>query len=350
MQINLAKLANTADDSAGGITDTQVYVDELLEKVCGAVEYESPDARYIFLQSAKDSTNKAFDGWTEFAYNILKKTARLAEEDTEQKMYTALDELYGKSADSYSRWYLEHDVLVRLEIIKVTHGEIDAEAFIKANTEYNGIRKIAIQNAIEKGDFDLAEKLCLEKVTNETARHEWSRPCEWRYLLFEIYNKEGNIHKKSMKILVDADACPVKEIIVRLAKQRNIPVTMLIDTSHQLNDGYSTVITVDKQADSVDFALMGLLARDDVVVTQDYGLAAMALGKGAKVIHQSGMIYTNDNIDKLLMERHIGAKVRRGGGRTKGPAKRTKVDNERFESAFAKLLEVANAKSQIPTG
>jgi len=130
-----------------------------------------------------------------------------------------------------------------------------------------------------------------------------------------------------MKILVDADACPVKEIIVRLAKRRNIPVTMLIDTSHQLNDGYSTVITVDKQADSVDFTLMGLLTRDDVVVTQDYGLAAMALGKGAKVIHQSGMIYTNANIDKLLMERHIGAKVRRGGGRTKGPGKRTKEDN-----------------------
>jgi len=142
-----------------------------------------------------------------------------------------------------------------------------------------------------------------------------------------------------MKILVDADACPAKEIIVRLAKQRNIPVTMLIDTSHQLNDGYSTVITVDKQADSVDFALMGLLARDDVVVTQDYGLAAMALGKGAQIINQNGMLYTNDNIDKLLMERHIGAKVRRGGGRTKGPAKRTKEDNERFEAAFTKLLD-----------
>ena len=144
-----------------------------------------------------------------------------------------------------------------------------------------------------------------------------------------------------MKILVDADACPVKEIIVRLAKQWQIPVTMLIDTSHQLNDDYSTVITVDKAADSVDYALMGLLARDDVVVTQDYGLAAMVLGKGAKVINQNGMIYTNDNIDKLLMERHIGAKVRRGGGRTKGPAKRTKEDNERFETAFAKLLEMA---------
>ena len=141
-----------------------------------------------------------------------------------------------------------------------------------------------------------------------------------------------------MKILVDADACPVKGIVVRLAKQRNIPVTMLIDTSHQINDGYSTVVTVDKQADSVDFALMGLLSREDIVVTQDFGLAAMVLGKGARVVNQNGMIYTNDNIDKLLLERHIGQKVRRGGGRTKGPSKRTKEDDARFEAAFEMML------------
>jgi len=141
-----------------------------------------------------------------------------------------------------------------------------------------------------------------------------------------------------MQILVDADACPVKQIIVRLAKQRNIPVTMLIDTSHELNDGYSKIITVDKEADSVDYALMGLLTTDDVVVTQDYGLAAMALGKGARVLNQNGLVFTDKNIDKLLMERHIGQKVRRGGGRTKGPAKRTKEDDERFEAAFESLL------------
>jgi uncharacterized protein YaiI (UPF0178 family) len=142
-----------------------------------------------------------------------------------------------------------------------------------------------------------------------------------------------------MQILVDADACPVKQIIVRLAKQRNIPVIMLIDTSHELNDGYSRVITVDKAADSVDYALMGLLTCEDVVVTQDFGLAAMVLGKGAKVVNQNGMVYTNDNIDKLLMERHSGQKVRRSGGRTKGPSKRTKEDDECFEAAFIRLLE-----------
>jgi uncharacterized protein YaiI (UPF0178 family) len=141
-----------------------------------------------------------------------------------------------------------------------------------------------------------------------------------------------------MQILVDADACPVKQIIVRLAKLRNIPVSMLNDTSHELNDGYSKIITVDKQADSVDYALMGLLTREDIVVTQDFGLAAMVIGKGAKAVNQNGLVFTDENIDKLLMERHIGQKIRRGGGRTKGPAKRTKEDDARFEVVLEKLI------------
>ena len=142
-----------------------------------------------------------------------------------------------------------------------------------------------------------------------------------------------------MQILVDADACPVKQIIVRLAKKHNIPVTMLIDTSHELSDDYSTIITVDKQADSVDYALMSLLTREDVVVTQDFGLAAMVIGKGAKAINQNGLIFSNENMDKLLLERHIGQKIRRSGGRTKGPSKRTKDDDARFEAAFNAMLQ-----------
>lgn len=141
-----------------------------------------------------------------------------------------------------------------------------------------------------------------------------------------------------MQILVDADACPVKQIIVRLAKQKNIPVTMLIDTSHELNDGYSTVVTVDKRADSVDYALMGLLTRADIVVTQDFGLAAMVIGKGAKAVNQNGLIFTDENMDRLLMERHIGQKIRRGGGRARGPSKRTKDDDARFEASFLRML------------
>lgn len=130
----------------------------------------------------------------------------------------------------------------------------------------------------------------------------------------------------------------MKQIIVWLAKEKKIPVTMLIDTFHELSDGYSTIITVDKQTDSVDFALMGLLEREDIVVTQDYGLAAMVIGKGVRAVNQNGLVFTDENMDKLLMERHIGGKMRRGGGRTKGPTKRTKDDDARFEAAFEQLL------------
>ena len=141
-----------------------------------------------------------------------------------------------------------------------------------------------------------------------------------------------------MRILVDADACPVKEIILRNAKRRNIPVTMVIDTSHELDDGYSTVITVDKGSDSADYAITKIVTRHDVVVTQDYGLAAMVLAKGASAINQNGMVYTGENIDSLLGMRYIGQKIRRGGGRTKGPKKRTREDDARFEAALSMIL------------
>ena len=138
---------------------------------------------------------------------------------------------------------------------------------------------------------------------------------------------------------MDADACPVKEIIVKMAKRRNIPVTMVIDTSHELNDGYSTVITVDKGSDSVDYAITKMAACSDIVVTQDYGLAAMILTKGALAIDQNGMAYTSENIDSLLESRYMGQKIRRGGGRTKGPKKRTREDDERFEGALGRMLD-----------
>ena len=146
-----------------------------------------------------------------------------------------------------------------------------------------------------------------------------------------------------MQILVDADACPVKGIIIKIAKQNKLPVTMLIDTSHELNDGYSTVITVDKARDSVDIALINLVKAGDIVVTQDYGVAAMALGKKAKAVNQNGLIYNDGNIDKLLFERHLGQKVRRAGGRTTNARKRTKADDENFERIFQSIVEQALA-------
>lgn len=142
-----------------------------------------------------------------------------------------------------------------------------------------------------------------------------------------------------MKILVDADACPVKEIIVEEARKRKLEVIMIIDTSHELDDGYSKIITVDKARDSVDIKLINILTKDDIVVTQDYGVAAMALGKGAKALNQNGLIYTDSNIDELLFSRFIGQKLRRAGKSTNTARKRTKEDDENFRIKFVKLLE-----------
>jgi len=143
-----------------------------------------------------------------------------------------------------------------------------------------------------------------------------------------------------MKILVDADACPVKKIIVNIAKSKNVKVIMLIDTSHEIDDGYSEVVIVDKARDSVDFALINQAEKGDIVVTQDYGVATMALAKGAIAINYDGIIYSDKNMDRLLFERHLAQKVRRSGGRISGPSKRSKEQDEKFEKAFKLLLSV----------
>ena len=149
-----------------------------------------------------------------------------------------------------------------------------------------------------------------------------------------------------MTIYIDADACPVIRIAEGIARKHGIPVTLLCDTSHQLASDYSTVRIIGEGADAVDLALINLCRRGDIVVTQDYGVAALALGKGAKAIHQSGRVYTDDNIDSLLMERHLAKKARRSGKHhLKGPAKRTGEDDRRFAERFEQLITQAEAEA-----
>ncbi len=143
-----------------------------------------------------------------------------------------------------------------------------------------------------------------------------------------------------MKILVDADACPVVRIIENIAKKYNVSVILLCDTNHVLQSDYSEVKIIGAGADAVDFALVNVCRKGDIVVTQDYGVAAMILGKGAHGIHQSGKWYTNDNIDQMLMERHLSKKARMASKKhhLKCPAKRTEEDDKRFAESFEKLV------------
>lgn len=137
-----------------------------------------------------------------------------------------------------------------------------------------------------------------------------------------------------MKILVDGDSCPVKDIIIRLAKEFSINVTILIDSSHYFQDDYCTIITIDKGRDAVDYALINRTSKGDIVITGDYGVATMALSKQAFSIHPNGLIYTSDNIDKLLMQRHLSAKARRVNKRYSKVKKRTAEDDVRFEHSL----------------
>ena len=149
-----------------------------------------------------------------------------------------------------------------------------------------------------------------------------------------------------MQILVDADACPVIETVEKIAKEHSVPVTLLCDTNHVLSSDYSEVIVVGAGADAVDYKLINLCHRGDIVVSQDYGVAAMALSKAAYAIHQSGRWYTDENIDRMLMERHLNKKARRSSHKNhiKGPKKRTEEDDERFAQSFEKMILMAKSK------
>lgn len=152
-----------------------------------------------------------------------------------------------------------------------------------------------------------------------------------------------------MQIFVDADACPVVDIVETIAEKYNIKTTLLCDTNHILYSDYSEVIVVGAGADAVDYKLISLCHRGDIVVSQDYGVAAMALGKAAYAIHQSGRWYTDENIDRMLMERLLNKKARRSSHKNhiKGPKKRTEEDDERFAQSFEKMILMAKSKEEL---
>lgn len=144
-----------------------------------------------------------------------------------------------------------------------------------------------------------------------------------------------------MKLLIDADACPVVDLALFVSSQFEIIPILFCDTSHRVERENVKTIIVDKGPDSVDFKLVSELNRGDIVITGDYGLAAMCLAKGGIVLTHNGKELTSDNIDQLLAFRYESAKIRRAGGRTKGPKKRTEENNLAFESKFRQICERA---------
>ena len=145
-----------------------------------------------------------------------------------------------------------------------------------------------------------------------------------------------------MKILIDADGCPVVKLTCQEAEKHNVECKIICDTSHEFYINGIETITVSKGKDSVDFKLVNMIEKNDIVVTQDYGLAAMCLAKGAKVINQNGVIYDEDNIMSMLNSRHISMKLRNSGIRQKGPEKRDIRYNDIFIKNLKFLIEIKN--------
>lgn len=141
-----------------------------------------------------------------------------------------------------------------------------------------------------------------------------------------------------MKLLIDADACPVYKKALDVANEYNIEAHLFFDTTHTFDSSIAILHVCDKGSDSVDYELLKNVNEGDIVITQDYGLACLVLSKRAYPINQNGLIYTNQNIDQLLESRYIGSKIRKAGGRTKGPSKRTKENDDDFIRSLRKLI------------
>ncbi len=145
-----------------------------------------------------------------------------------------------------------------------------------------------------------------------------------------------------MKILVDADACPVKQIIEKIAQRYGLEVIMVSNPHHAIESSYAQVILVDFSPEAADIAIVNRTNKGDVVITQDYGLAAMVLSRQAIAIHPNGKVYDEGNIDTLLSWRYLNARARRAGMRISGPSKRNIAQDQLFEMNFLKLLQTSS--------
>ncbi|MCB5952121.1 YaiI/YqxD family protein [Enterococcus sp. BWT-B8] len=154
-----------------------------------------------------------------------------------------------------------------------------------------------------------------------------------------------------MKIFIDGDGSPVKEDTISIGLSKELEIVVVTSIDHYSQKEYPKGVSfmyVDKGADSADYRILELIKRGDLLVTQDYGLASLALPKGAAVLHQLGKEYTLDSIDQLLEQRYFSAKVRKSGGRTKGPKPFTAQDREKFREKLREVIRRELDKQSKP--
>lgn len=144
-----------------------------------------------------------------------------------------------------------------------------------------------------------------------------------------------------MKLFIDGDGSPVKDAAIAVAYTFSIPVVIVTSIDHYSTKEYTgqvQFVYVDQGADAADYRIVQLIQAKDILITQDYGLAALVLPKGVRVLHHLGYEYTKETIDGLLEQRYFSAKIRKSGGHTKGPKPFTKEDSEAFKKVLTTLL------------
>lgn len=149
-----------------------------------------------------------------------------------------------------------------------------------------------------------------------------------------------------MRIVIDGDGSPVKEVAIEEALKRGLPVLIVTSFAHYSPRELPThveVVYVDSQKEAADYRIMQLLEGSDILITQDYGLASLALGKGCVVLHHGSFQYTLDNIERLLQTRYLNAQMRKSGKRTKGPKPFTKEDRDAFRRFLVGFLDADKA-------
>ncbi|AZS14470.1 YaiI/YqxD family protein [Paenibacillus lutimineralis] len=146
--------------------------------------------------------------------------------------------------------------------------------------------------------------------------------------------------RQMARIVVDADSCPVKREIVETAHDFGAQVLMVSSYDHELRAEQGVqIIHVDRSSQSADMYIANHIVKDDIVVTQDYGLAALTIAKHCRTLSPRGELFHPGNIDYLLERRHYHAKARRGGRYAKGPKPFTDADRAHFQYMLSKLLQ-----------
>lgn len=149
-----------------------------------------------------------------------------------------------------------------------------------------------------------------------------------------------------MHVLVDADACPVLSIIRRVCAEAGVQVITVSSFRHDI--GGEDHIMVGPEPQAADMAIINRTRRGDLVVTQDWGLAGLALAKGAQALSPWGHAFREEEMDGRFAQRALHARLRRGGVRLPGPRKRTAADDRAFEETLRSLLTNSGGKETSP--